>query len=121
MFLAGLALWGGACALVATLVRNFAASSAALAGNTAAIIAGDERGATGGVDGHAFMLAVTRLSEICIGIVSAGVVHAETDFGGGRRQLATMVRRLDIRDRGQFYHHIGVGWARAPRHATDSS
>jgi uncharacterized membrane protein YccC len=38
-FLAGLALWGGACALVATLLRNFAAYAAALAGYTAAIIA----------------------------------------------------------------------------------
>jgi uncharacterized membrane protein YccC len=40
-FLAGLALWGGACALVATLLRNFATYAAALAGYTAAIIASD--------------------------------------------------------------------------------
>jgi hypothetical protein len=32
-FLIGLALWGGACALVATILRNFAAYSAALAGS----------------------------------------------------------------------------------------
>lgn len=47
-FLAALALWGGACALVATLLRNFAAYAAALAGYTAAIIASDQLGATGG-------------------------------------------------------------------------
>src|SRR5580704_4511500 len=72
-FLVGLALWGAGCALVATLLRNFAAYSAALAGYTAAIIASDQLGAVGGLNGRAFTLAVTRASEICIGIVSAGV------------------------------------------------
>jgi uncharacterized membrane protein YccC len=89
-FLVGLALWGAACALVATLLRNFAAYSAALAGYTAAIIASDQLGATGGPNGQAFMLAVYRASEICIGIVSAGLVLAGTDFGGARRRLATL-------------------------------
>jgi uncharacterized membrane protein YccC len=51
-FLIGLALWGAACALVATLLRNFAAYAAALAGYTAAIIASDTLGATGGADGQ---------------------------------------------------------------------
>src|SRR5208282_3168980 len=41
-FLTGLALWGAVCALVATLLRNFAAYAAALAGFTAAIIASDQ-------------------------------------------------------------------------------
>jgi uncharacterized membrane protein YccC len=36
-FLLGLPLWGGACGLLATLLRNFAAYSAALAGYTALI------------------------------------------------------------------------------------
>ena len=40
-FLVSLALWGAGCALVATLLRNFAAYSAALAGYTVAIIASD--------------------------------------------------------------------------------
>src|SRR3984893_2065074 len=75
-FLAGLALWGAACALVATILRNFLALAAQLAGVTAAIIAGNELGATGGVNGEAFMLAVTRCSEICIGIVCAGIILA---------------------------------------------
>src|ERR1700720_4814418 len=51
-FLVGLALWGGACALVATLLRNFASYAAALAGYTAAIIASDQLGATGGLNGQ---------------------------------------------------------------------
>src|SRR6202047_2837173 len=89
-FLVGLALWGAGCALVATLLRYFAAYSAALAGYTAAIIASDQLGATGGPNGQAFMLAVFRASEICIGIVCAGVVLAGTDFGGARRRLAAV-------------------------------
>src|SRR5947209_9311066 len=89
-FLIGLALWGAACALVATLLRNFAAYAAALAGYTAAIIASDQLGATGGPNGDAFMLAITRVSEIWIGIVCAGIVLAGTDFGGALRRLATV-------------------------------
>ena len=49
-FLIGLALWGAGCTLVATLLKNFAAYAAALAGYTVAIIASDELGATGGPD-----------------------------------------------------------------------
>jgi len=89
-FLIGLALWGAGCALVSTLLKNFAAYSAALAGYTVAIIASDQLGATGGPNGQAFMLAVYRASEICIGIVSAGVVLAGTDFGSARRRLGTL-------------------------------
>jgi len=72
-FLLVLALWGSGCALIANLLRNFASYSAALAGYTVAIIASDQLGATGGLNGQAFMLAVNRASEICIGIVCAGV------------------------------------------------
>lgn len=39
LFLGCLALWSGACACVATLLRNFASYGAALAGYTVAIIA----------------------------------------------------------------------------------
>jgi uncharacterized membrane protein YccC len=89
-FFVSLALWGAACALVATLLRNFSAYAAALAGYTAAIIANDQLGAVGGLNGEAFMLAVFRASEICIGIVCAGIVLAGTDLGGARRRLATL-------------------------------
>jgi uncharacterized membrane protein YccC len=87
-FLFGLAVWGAVCGFVATLLRNFAGYAAALAGYTAVIIAADELGATGGANGDVFMLAVSRGSEISIGIVSAGVILAATDFGGARRKLA---------------------------------
>jgi hypothetical protein len=36
------------------------------------------------------MLAVMRCTEICVGIVSAGVVLARTDFGSASRRLATL-------------------------------
>src|SRR5262249_6723792 len=89
-FLIGLALWGAACALVATLLHSVAACAAALAGYTAAIIASDQLGATGGPNGDAFMLAIIRVSEIWIGIVCAGIVLAGTDFGAAPRRLAAV-------------------------------
>jgi uncharacterized membrane protein YccC len=87
LFLLGLALWGAACTLAATLLRNYASYAAALAGYTAAIIAADELGNVGGTNGQVFMLAIMRATEICIGIVSAGIVLAGTDFGNARRRL----------------------------------
>jgi uncharacterized membrane protein YccC len=93
-FLIGLALWGAACALVATTLRNFAAYGAALAGYTAAIIASDELGATGGTNGLAFTFALARVTEIWIGIVCAGFVLAGTDFGNAPRRLAARLAGL---------------------------
>jgi uncharacterized membrane protein YccC len=90
-FLLGLAGWVAACGFAAALLRNFAAYAAALAGFTAAIIASDELGAVGGLNGQAFTLAVTRASEICIGILCAGIVLAGTDLGGARRRLAAQL------------------------------
>jgi hypothetical protein len=108
-FLVGLALWGAACAFVATLLHNFAACSAALAGYTAAIIASDQLGATGGPNGQAFMLAVTRAGEICIGIVCAGIVLAGTDFGAARRRLAELFATLLAEIAGRFTGTLAQG------------
>jgi uncharacterized membrane protein YccC len=93
-FLICLALWGAGCAFVATILRNFAAYAAALAGYTAAIIASDQLGATGGLNGDAFMLAVYRSSEIALGIVCAGVVIGLTELPGTRRRLAGLFADL---------------------------
>ncbi|HYZ33191.1 MAG TPA: FUSC family protein [Crenalkalicoccus sp.] len=101
-FLVGLALWGAASALAATLLRTFPAYAAALAGYTAVIVASDTLGATGGPDGQVFMLAIYRVSEICLGIVSAGVVLAGTDLGGARRRLATSLAALAVEVTGRF-------------------
>jgi uncharacterized membrane protein YccC len=93
-FLLGLALWGALCGLFASVLQNFAAYAAALAGYTAAIIAIDQLGSTGGAHGDVLMLAINRASEICIGIVCAGVVLAGTDFGHARRRLVAQFAGL---------------------------
>jgi hypothetical protein len=120
-FLVGLALWGATCALGATLLRHFAAYAAALAGFTAAIIASHELGATGGVNGQAFVLAISRVSEIWIGLVCAGVVLATTDFGrasprGLRCALCSVLRPVRAAGRewsrddweGRIYSRLSV-------------
>ena len=115
-FLVSLALWSAACALVATLVANFTSYAAALAGYTAAIIAADLLGPTGGgPHGDVFMLAVTRTTEICIGIASAGVVLAGTDVGSARRRLAALLASLSSAVARQF---LGA-FARSGPHPAD--
>ncbi|QIB36194.1 FUSC family protein [Ancylobacter pratisalsi] len=79
-----LALWCGLCGFMVTLLRNFAAYAAALAGITAAIIFADSLSDPT----TAFHLAILRVSEIGIGIGAAGLVLILTDFGGSGRQLA---------------------------------
>jgi uncharacterized membrane protein YccC len=101
-FLVGLASWGAGCAFVATILRNSLAVAAQLAGITAAIIASSELGAIGGANGDAFMLAVIRCTEICVGIVSAGVVLAVTDFGSAERRLAALFAALVAEITGRF-------------------
>jgi uncharacterized membrane protein YccC len=101
-YLGLLALWCAACAFAATLLHNFASYAAALAGFTAAIIAADTLGATGGASTEVFMLAITRASEICIGIVCAGLVLALTDFGGAQRNLAASFAALAAEITGRF-------------------
>jgi uncharacterized membrane protein YccC len=108
-FLTLLALWFAVCAFAATLMRNFASYSAALAGYTAAIIAADTLGATGGPDGQVFMLAVARASEICIGIVCAGI-----DLGGSKRQLAASFAALATEITGRFAGMLAVAGPHPP-------
>jgi uncharacterized membrane protein YccC len=93
-FLLGLAVWGAICGFIATLLRNFASYAAALAGYTAVILASDLLGAIGGAKGEVFTLAVTRVSEIWIGIVCAGIVLAGTDFGRARQRLAAQLAAI---------------------------
>ena len=105
-FLVGLALWCAASAFVATLLRNFAAYAAALAGYTAAIIAIDVLGPVGSTNGIVLLFAINRAIEICIGIVCAGVVLALTDLGHSRRKLATEFAALSTRDHGRVYRRV---------------
>jgi uncharacterized membrane protein YccC len=113
-FLGLLALWCSLCAFTATLLRNFASYSAALAGYTAAIIASGNLGATGGASSDVFLLAVTRASEICIGIACAGVVLAGTDLGGAQHRLAESFATLAAEIIGRFNRVLELEEARLP-------
>jgi uncharacterized membrane protein YccC len=113
-FLVLLALWCGLCAFAATAFRNFASYSAALAGYTAAIIAANNLGATGGASSDVFLLAVTRASEICIGIACAGIVLAGTDFGGAQRRLAESFANLAAEIMGRFIRMLDLAEPQLP-------
>jgi uncharacterized membrane protein YccC len=107
LFIGALAAWCAVCACVGTLLRNFGSYAAALAGYTVAIIAGDLFGSVGEVDANAaFLLAVARTSEICLGIVCAGVVLAGTDFGAARRRLAEQFADLSAGITAGFAHTL---------------
>src|SRR6266403_1075632 len=99
--LVGLALWGAASAFVATLFRNFAAYAAALAGYTAAIIASDQLGATGGPNGGARRVLARRFAALSAAIAArftAALVRTgpETpDARKARRELIGDVVALD--------------------------
>jgi uncharacterized membrane protein YccC len=54
------------------------------------------------LNGNAFLLAVFRASEICIGIVCAGIVLAVTDLGGARRRLATLFAAISAEISSRF-------------------
>jgi uncharacterized membrane protein YccC len=113
-FLLGLALWGTACAVMASVLRNFAAYSAALAGYTAAIIASDELGAVGGATGDVFILAITRACEIGLGIVSAGLVVTGTTVGGAPRRLAHQLAALSAEITERFAGTFSLSEAELP-------
>ena len=113
-FLVLLAFWCGLCAFAATVLRNFASYSAALAGYTAAIIAADNLGATGGASSDVFLLAVTRASEICIGIACAGIVLAGTDLGGAQRRLAESFADLADEIMGRFGRMLTLAETQLP-------
>jgi uncharacterized membrane protein YccC len=81
---------GGVCGFLAAILRNFAGYGAALAGYTAAIVF------AGSIDNpqDVFLVSVWRVSEICIGICSAVVVHSLTDLGDARIRLARALSEL---------------------------
>jgi uncharacterized membrane protein YccC len=113
-YLAALALWCAVCAFGATVLQNFASYAAALAGYTAAVIAADTLGATGGASPDVFLLAVDRASEICIGIACAGVVLAGTDLGGAQRRLAVSFADLATDIVTRFIRMLSLAEAQLP-------
>ena len=93
-FLGGLALWAGACGFAATTLRNQASYGAALAGYTSVIVAGSVLGPSGYVTGDVFTVALTRATEIWIGIVAARIVFVGTTIGRAREQLVVNLAKL---------------------------
>ena len=119
-YLVSLALFCSLCAFAATVLRNFASYAAALAGTTAAIIATANLGATGGASPDVFLVAISRASEICIGIACAGVVLAGTDLGGARRRLAAAFAELAAETASRFTRALAgpqMPSAESERHA----
>ncbi|MBB2178051.1 FUSC family protein [Gluconacetobacter tumulicola] len=88
MFLGGAALWLGLCVVVGTLLRDFRAYGALLAGYTVAIIG------IGCIDRpeDVFTVAIFRVSAIMIGIVSVAVVNDVTGSPTAWHRLATGLR-----------------------------
>ncbi|MRV74128.1 FUSC family protein [Duganella sp. FT92W] len=85
LLFAGIALWLAACTCGAALHRNQQSYSFVLAGYTAAMIAIPALDAPEA----AFMLAATRLTEVGVGILCAGLVH---DVLFPRRQHAGVLQ-----------------------------
>jgi uncharacterized membrane protein YccC len=89
-FLFSMLLWASACCFVSTLLRNFGAYAALLAGYTLIIIARTSIAAPDQI----FNIAVGRATEICVGIVCGTLVIALTDLGSSPRRLATLLSQL---------------------------
>jgi hypothetical protein len=89
-FLFGMVVWAAACSFVSTLLRNFAAYAAMLAGYTLIIIAGTSIAAPEQV----FEIAVNRASEICVGIVVGTLVVGLSDLGDAPKRLSNLLSRL---------------------------
>jgi uncharacterized membrane protein YccC len=114
-----LALWIGICAFAATVLRNFASYAMSLAGYTAAIVGAGTLGATGGASSGVFLLAIFRASEICIGIVCAGLVLAATDLGGARENLAAILADLAADIAGGFARMLAMDGPQLPDTQTE--
>lgn len=91
-FLFGMLVWAAACSFVSTLLRNFAAYGAMLAGYTLIIIAGTSISAPDQV----FEIAVNRASEICVGIVASTLVVGLFDLGNAPRRLSRLLSQLIV-------------------------
>lgn len=96
-FLVSLMLWLAICGVLATLLRNFSTYAGALAGFTAVVIAADVLGPTGGANNTVLLVAISRVTEILLGILCGSGVLAGTDFGGARLRLSESLGWLSMR------------------------
>ena len=88
VFILALAVWVGLCTAVATLLRNFRAYAAVLAGYTVPLIGLSAIQAPE----HAWDITIARVAVITIGIICAGVVTSIFLPGGARNDLSPRVR-----------------------------
>ncbi len=88
LFILSIAVWVGLCTALATLLRNFRAYAAVLAGYTVPLIGMS----TIQAPEHAWDVTIARVAVITVGIVCAGVVTSIFLPGGARRDLAPRVR-----------------------------
>ncbi|SNB64242.1 Uncharacterized membrane protein YccC [Arboricoccus pini] len=88
LFLSGLAIWIGICTGIATLLRNFRAYSAVLAGYTAAMIA---IGAASQPE-NVFDIAIARLLYVLLGILCETVATSILTPGSAARGLDRKIR-----------------------------
>jgi uncharacterized membrane protein YccC len=85
-------VWAAACSFVSTLLKNFAAYAAMLSGYTLVIIAGTSVSAPDQV----FEIAISRASEICVGIVSGTLIVGLTDLGDAPERLSALLSGLIV-------------------------
>jgi uncharacterized membrane protein YccC len=90
LFVLGLAIWVGLCTFVSSAFRYNRSYASVLAGYTVALVAIPAIAAPERI----FDLALARLSVVCIGVASAGLVFVVTDPGSGPTEFKTPLLRL---------------------------
>lgn len=88
--LLSITVWAGICGFLAGILPNFAGYAAAVAGYTAVIVFSSV------IDNpqNVFLVAVTRMTEVSIGIFAAELVFSLTDLGDARSRLARMLGEI---------------------------
>jgi uncharacterized membrane protein YccC len=104
-FLFTMLAWASVCTFLSTLLRNFAAYAAVLAGYTLIIIASTSIAAPEQV----FEIAIRRASEICVGIVCATLVIALTDLGDSASRLSVLLAGLITETAGHLADVLAKG------------
>lgn len=103
-FLFSMLLWVSACSFLSTLLSNYAAYAAMLAGYTLIIIAGTSIAAPDQV----LEIALNRASEISIGIACGTLVVALTSPGNAPRRLEAMLSQLITETAGHLAEVLAV-------------
>jgi len=108
VFLSALALWGAACAFASTLLAKLRGVCGRLSGYGRDHC---QRSAwcTGGLNGEAFTLAISRVTEIASASSPPNVLPDH--LGDARRQLATLLRTLPPESWPSSLEHSG-SWVR---------